>query len=190
MPQTANATDPHRQRRRRVLHRQSIATEVIGRGENRHALAAAFPEVRLVERCQLRDDLPGDGTGRVPVEDLLDFPAEVAIENAVGTSFRLAEVRRKVESFNKASELIIDKVRKEKSVSLDLKRFVGEVDLEESNGDAVLRFPVKLDQTEGSVKPHEVLRGILGRQEPDASFMREKLHFASEAGVSLDPRPS
>ena len=98
------------------------------------------------------------------------------------------ELRRRVDLFNSAEELFIDKVRKERSVNLDLKRFVGGVDIVEDgegeNGGALLRFPVRIDSTDGSVKPDEVLRGILGESPADASFVRERLHFASPPGVS------
>jgi len=100
-----------------------------------------------------------------------------------------ADLRDAVAAFNLAGERFIDKVRKERSVSLDLKKFVGGVDMEpdDEGSPAVLRFPVVLDQTEGSVKPDEVLRGILGREAAGASFVRERLHFASPQGVSCPP---
>jgi radical SAM-linked protein len=95
------------------------------------------------------------------------------------------ELRDAVDAFNGASERFIDKVRKERSVSLDLKRFVGPVELvEEASAGPALRFGVTLDQTEGSVKPDEVLRGILGRKIEGVSFIRERLHFVSAQGVS------
>jgi hypothetical protein len=97
-------------------------------------------------------------------------------------------LRQAVDEFNGASERFFDKVRKEKSVSLDLKRFVGGVVLVDlmdgEGGGASLRFPVMLDQAEGSVKPDEVLRGILGRETEGASFVRERLHFTSSQDVS------
>jgi radical SAM-linked protein len=96
-----------------------------------------------------------------------------------------AELKDAVDAFNDATERFIDKVRKERSVSLDLKRFVGPVELvEEAGAGPALRFPVTLDQTEGSVKPDEVLRGILGRELEGISFVRERLHFASPQGIS------
>jgi len=100
-----------------------------------------------------------------------------------------AALRDAAASFNGAAERFIDKVRKEKSVSLDLKRFVGGVDVVQDDGapHAMLRFPVVLDPSEGSVKPDEVLRGILGRDMEGASFVRERLHFAAPPGVSCPP---
>ncbi|HEY3176589.1 MAG TPA: TIGR03960 family B12-binding radical SAM protein [Candidatus Polarisedimenticolia bacterium] len=95
------------------------------------------------------------------------------------------ELRDAVVAFNSASERFIDKVRKERSVSLDLKRMVGLVDLvDEAGAGQALRFPVAMDQADGSVKPEEVLRGILGRELEGVSFVRERLHFASPQGVS------
>ncbi|HET6373381.1 MAG TPA: TIGR03960 family B12-binding radical SAM protein [Candidatus Polarisedimenticolia bacterium] len=98
------------------------------------------------------------------------------------------DLRPRVEAFNEATELFIEKVRKERSVSLDLKRFVGGVELVagdvEAEQVALLRFPICLDPTEGSVRPEEVLEGILGSLPEGASFLRERLHFASAPGVS------
>ncbi|HET9480212.1 MAG TPA: TIGR03936 family radical SAM-associated protein, partial [Candidatus Polarisedimenticolia bacterium] len=103
----------------------------------------------------------------------------------------VAEARRQVDAFNDAGERIIDKVRKERSVSLDLKRLVGGVVLVEegaageTHGGAIaLRFPVFMDRAEGSVKPDEVLRGILGHEPEGARFIRERLHFAASGALS------
>lgn len=93
------------------------------------------------------------------------------------------EVRARVAAFNEAKEIFIDRIRKERSVSLDLKRFVGGVDVVEDGGLA-LRFPIALDQTEGSVKPDEVLRSILGRQAEGVSIVRERLHFTPTPALS------
>ena len=93
------------------------------------------------------------------------------------------ELRARVEAFNRAEQVFIDKVRRERSISLDLKRWVRGVDIVEDGtrsgpGSVLLRFPILLDPTEGSVKPDEVLRGILGRPIEGASYVRERLHFA------------
>jgi len=89
------------------------------------------------------------------------------------------ELRTRVVAFNAAEEIIIDKVRRERSVSLDVKRFVGDVELA---GEGELRFPVMLDQNEGSLKPEEIVRAILGRAPEGASFLRERLHFGAPTG--------
>jgi len=95
----------------------------------------------------------------------------------------LDDARRSVSEFNEAKERFIDKTRKERSVSMDLKRLVGVVTLEDDpeddsapRGGVVLRFPVAFGP-DGSVRPDEVLRGILGRAVDGASFVRERLHF-------------
>ncbi len=97
-------------------------------------------------------------------------------------------VRPRVEAFNAAPEIYIEKVRRDRSVSLDLKRYVRGVDLvtgEEAAGAPVaLRFPVAMDLPGGSIRPEEVLRGVLGEMPPGASVVRERLHFARAAGVS------
>ncbi len=90
------------------------------------------------------------------------------------------DLRACIDSFNAAREMFVEKVRKERSVTLDLKRFVGDVELEpDGAGGSTLRFPIVMDQNEGSVKPEEVLRGIFGRPVPGAAIVRERLHFAS-----------
>jgi hypothetical protein len=91
------------------------------------------------------------------------------------------DARRQVEAFNEAPEMIISKVRKDRSTSLDLKRFVGGVEIVAVNGGTSMRFPVALDPSLGSVKPEEVLRGIFGR-DPRAFVVREKLHFSPPPG--------
>ena len=95
----------------------------------------------------------------------------------------LDDARRSVSEFNEAKERFIDKTRKERSVSMDLKRLVGVVTLEDDlqddsapRGGVVLRFPVAFGP-DGSVRPDEVLRGILGRAVDGVSFVRERLHF-------------
>lgn len=93
------------------------------------------------------------------------------------------DARRRVEAFNEAPEMVISKVRKDRSTSLDLKRFVGGVEVVGENGGTSIRFPVALDPTLGSVKPQEVLRGIFG-SDPRATVVREKLHFSAPAGGS------
>jgi hypothetical protein len=35
-----------------------------------------------------------------------------------------------------------------------------------------------MNQTDGSVKPDEVVRGILGRSVEGATYVRERLHFS------------
>jgi radical SAM-linked protein len=97
------------------------------------------------------------------------------------------DLREAVEAFNAAEELFIDRVRKERSVSIDLKRFVRGIELTGGNGGggSLLRFAVLLDQTEGSVKPDEILAAVFGRDLEGASFVRERLHFASPGASSL-----
>lgn len=130
--------------------------------------------LRFTRLVPLADDAPGLSRGITAATYAVRLPDE-----------SVAVVRAAVDSFNAASERFIDKTRKERSVSLDLKRFVGSVDLiERDEGGAELRFPVALDQTEGSVKPDEVVRGILGRESAGATFIRERLHFTSPQGVS------
>ncbi len=97
---------------------------------------------------------------------------------------RLDEVRRRVEAFNGADALFIDKVRTDRSVSLDLKQYVGGVEVLDEGRGTSLRFPVSLDQTRGSVRPEEVLRGIFGRAPMGAAVVRERLHFVSPSVVS------
>jgi len=101
-------------------------------------------------------------------------------------------VRGRVEAFNEAATVFIEKVRKERSTSLDLKRLVGDVSLIDADGhhgspEVLLRFPIFMSPAEGSVKPDEVVRGILGRPVEGASFIRERLHFAPSAPPAAGP---
>ncbi|MGH9866584.1 MAG: TIGR03960 family B12-binding radical SAM protein [Candidatus Polarisedimenticolia bacterium] len=130
------------------------------------ALNASLPEgLSFLRIVPLAGEAPALGAAIGAATYLARLPGETP-----------ADVREKVEAFNGASEVFIDKVRKERSVSLDLKRLVGDVSLLEAP-EVMLRFPIFMSPAEGSVKPDEVVRGILGRPCEGASFVRERLHF-------------
>jgi radical SAM family uncharacterized protein/radical SAM-linked protein len=112
-------------------------------------------------------------------------PGAPSLSAAIGAATYLArlpgagvqEVRRRVDAFLEAPEMIIDRVRKERSSRLDLRRLVGEIAV--SGEEPVsMRFAIFMNQTDGSVKPDEVVRGILGRSVEGATYVRERLHFS------------
>jgi len=119
-------------------------------------------------------------------------PDAPALSAAIGAATYLArlpaedagEVRARVEAFQRAPEVLIDRVRKERTSRLDLKRLVGEITIDAvPGGDAGaggvdLRFPIFMNQADGSVKPDEVVRGILGRPPGEVRYVRERLHFS------------
>ena len=144
-----------------------------------HRLNAALPEgLRFARLAPLAAGAPGLSASVSAATYRIEVPGEAGIP--------AHELRARVEAFNGAGEMFIEKIRKERSVTLDLKRFVGDVELVGEGAGSTLRFPVVMDQNEGSVKPEEVLRGILGRPLPGAAIVRERLHFAAREPASQE----
>jgi len=109
-------------------------------------------------------------------------PGEVAVVDAgasVSGGDALWHLSR-VEAFNAAPILVVEKARRGKSVPVDLRKFVREVSLEkvsESEG-ITLSFSVAFDNG-ASVRPEEVLLGIYGFVPGGCSIVRERLDYAS-----------
>jgi radical SAM family uncharacterized protein len=87
----------------------------------------------------------------------------------------------RVEAFNAAGALVIEKRRKGAIVKVDLRKFVREVSLvrEAEAGGIGLSFSVAFLEGGASVRPEEVLIGIYGFLPRGCDIVREELRFAS-----------
>jgi len=94
--------------------------------------------------------------------------------------------RGRVEAFNAAGSLMIEKRRKGAIVQVDLRKFVREVSLDHAGetGGIGLSFSVAFFEGGASVRPEEVLIGIYGFLPRGCDIVREDLRFASAL-----PRP-
>ena len=89
--------------------------------------------------------------------------------------------RERVEAFNAAGSLMIEKRRKGVPVQVDLRKFAGEVSLDRPSetGGIGLSFSVAFLEGGASVRPEEVLIGIYGFLPRGCAIVREELRFAS-----------
>ncbi len=87
--------------------------------------------------------------------------------------------RERVEAFNRAATCVVDRVRKGRSVPVDLKKFVGDVLLVSAAEDGGVEIAISVAFLDGaSVRPEEVLTGIYGFVPRGCSIVREALRFA------------
>jgi radical SAM family uncharacterized protein len=130
------------------------------------------------EESGLRSESGGPGAGSVaPREQRAagDSISEPESGEPRDPSWHLA----RIETFNDAPSRAIDKVRKGRTVEVDLKKFVGEVSFRNATKEEVeLGFTVAFENG-ATVRPEEVLIGIYGFVPRGCSIIRERIEFIS-----------
>ena len=106
-----------------------------------------------------------------------------------------------IEQFNLASSIIVERKRKGRTVSIDLKTYVRSIDIQDgspdgdadgdaggdTNGDALkLRATVAITSS-GSARPSEIVTALSGGKRTRATIRRERL--GNSQGVPIMPSP-
>lgn len=88
----------------------------------------------------------------------------------------LGDIGRSIEDFNRASEVLIERVTPKHKKTLDLKQYLStSIEHESLDSELILRFEVKISPS-GSIKPSEVIRALKDQFDLPIKTSEAKIH--------------
>ncbi|MBR1419801.1 MAG: TIGR03960 family B12-binding radical SAM protein [Selenomonadaceae bacterium] len=148
--------------------RLSLAT-ALGVGITSDAEYMEFILTQRIEPEIVRENLNESSPNSLKILEvkLIDGKMKSLTELANRSKFEIrvpildSGIEKSISEFNRAPEVLIDRVTPKNRKTIDLKKFLeSKIEFEICDSELILRFEVKISPVDGSIKPMEVIRAL------------------------------